>query len=128
METLHEFLTEKGEAKRLTHIIVEQRGKKEDNELELEFRRVCDGQNAMEKHLPFEILFSDKKAMSSGLQLADLVARPIGLHMFRDGQSNRAFEVLKKKFFCAGGRKNLGKDYQNWGLKIFPSPKSERPR
>lgn len=128
LETLHEFLTEKGEAKRLTHIIVEQRGKKEDNELELEFRRVCDGQNAMEKHLPFEILFSDKKAMSSGLQLADLVARPIGLHMFRDGQSNRAFDVLKKKFFCAGGRKNLGKDYQNWGLKIFPPPKSERPR
>ncbi len=128
LETLHEFLKEKGEERKLTHVVVEQRGKKEDNELELEFRRVCDGQNNIEENLPFEILFSDKKAMSSGLQLADLVARPIGLSVFRDQQENRAFEVLKKKFFCSGGRSNVGVDYHQWGLKIHPPPKSERPR
>ena len=128
LETLHEFLKEKGEERKLTHVVVEQRGKKEDNELELEFRRVCDGQNNIEENLPFEILFADKKAMSSGLQLADLVARPIGLSVFRDQQENRAFEVLKKKFFCSGGRDTVGVDYQQWGLKIHPPPKSERPR
>ena len=128
LETLHEFLEEKGEAAKLTHVVVERRGHKEDNELELEFRRICDGQNRAEKKLSFESLFSDKKAMSSGLQLADLVARPIGLNVFRGNQGNRAFDVLKKKFFCQGGRENVGADYQEWGLKIFPQPKSERPR
>ncbi len=128
LETLFEFLQEKGEQKHLTHVVVEQRGKKEDDELELEFRRICDGLNTQEKSLPFEILFADKKAMSSGLQLADLVARPIGLHVLRQGQTNRAFDVLKQKFFCAGGRANLGKDYQDVGLKIFPPLKSEGPR
>lgn len=128
LETLQEFLREKGEEKKPTHIVVERRGQKEDDELELEFRRICDGQNGSEEKLSFEILFSDKKAMSSGLQLADLVARPIGLSVFRSEQENRAFKVLKKKFFCDGGRDNVGAGYQEWGLKIFPNRKSERPR
>lgn len=128
LETLHGFLEEKSEHEKTTHVVVERRGEKEDNELELEFRRICDGHNAQERKFPFEVLFADKKAMSSGLQLADLVARPIGLSVFRGDQENRAFEVLKKKFFCAGGRAKVGADYQEWGLKIFPPPKSERPR
>lgn len=128
LETLYEFLQEKGQESKLTHVIVEQRGKKEDNELELEFRRICAGHNSTEQILPFEILFSDKKAMSSGLQLADLVARPIGLSVFRENQENRAFDVLKSKFYCEGGRENTGVNYEQWGLKIHPSPKSERPR
>jgi hypothetical protein len=128
LETLFEFLEEKDEQKNLTHVVVEQRGKKEDDELELEFRRICDGLNAREKNLPFDILFADKKVMSSGLQLADLVARPIGLHILREGQQNRAFDVLKTKFFCEGGRENVGNNYKNWGLKIHPPQKSERPR
>lgn len=128
LEALYEFLDEKNQQTNLTHVVVEQRGRKEDDELELEFRRICDGLNTQEKTLPFEILFADKKAMSSGLQLADLVARPIGLHILRQGQTNRAFDVLKHKFFCAGGRENLGENYEEWGLKIFPPQKSERPR
>lgn len=47
--------------------------------------------------------FSDKKVMLSGLQLADLVARPIGLNLLKPEQPNRAFNILKKKFFCSGG-------------------------
>jgi len=70
--------------------------------------------------LPFEIIFSDKKVMSSGLQLADLVARPIGLSHLRPGQYNRSFEVLKEKFYCDGGRKNIGKDYEGLGLMMYP--------
>jgi len=38
-----------------THIAVECRGKKEDNELELEFRRRCDGANKFGAKLPFTI-------------------------------------------------------------------------
>lgn len=121
LETLHEFLSEKGEDRKQTHVVVECRGKKEDDELELEFRRICDGNNRLGKPFPFEVLFSNKKAMSSGLQLADLVARPIGLRILRPTQKNRAFDVLKKKFYCEGGRSEVGKDYEGLGMRIFPS-------
>ena len=128
LETLFEFLQEKGQEKKQTHVVVECRGRKEDNELELEFRRICDGANRLSQQLPFDVRFSDKKAMSSGLQLADLVARPIGLSVFKPAQENRAFDVLKRKFYCAGGRDAVGNDFEGYGLKIFPSPESEKPR
>lgn len=128
METLYGFLQEKNQDDRVTHVIFECRGKKEDSELELEFRRVCDGNNRIGKHLPFQIVFADKRANSSGLQLADLVARPVGLRFLRPGQPNRAFDVLKRKFYCAGGREHVGIGFENWGLKIYPTLESEKPR
>jgi len=128
MEGLYAFLQEKTQHEKKTHIVVECRGKKEDRELELEFRRICDANNRFGIPLPFEVIFSDKKVMSSGLQLADLVARPIGLNFLRPGQENHAFEVLKKKFYCEGGREQVGKDYKGVGMKIFPAPDSEKPR
>lgn len=128
LETLYEFLAEKDQQNKKTHVVVECRGDKEDKELELEFRRICDGNNRQNKSLPFEVLFAHKKAMSSGLQLADLVARPIGLKTLRPDQENRAFEVLKSKFYCDGGRKNAGNGYEGVGMKIYPPLESEKPR
>jgi len=128
LEALNDFLQEKEQHEKKTFVVVECRGKKEDSELELEFRRICDGNNRLNKTLPFEVLFADKKALSSGLQLADLVARPIGLSVLRPEQENRAFDVLKEKFYCDGGRAGIGKDYQGLGLKIYPAPESEKPR
>lgn len=128
LETLYEFLLEKNQDAKKTHIVFECRGKKEDRDLELEFRRVCDGANRLSAQLPFEIIFADKKANSSGLQLADLVARPIGMNVLKPAQENRAFEVLTRKFYCDGGRQNVGSGYENWGLKIFPPQESEKPR
>ena len=128
LEALHEFLQEKHQDEKKTHVIVECRGKKEDDELELEFRRICDGANRFSSQLPFDVLFADKKAMSSGLQLADLVARPVGLSVFKPEQPNQAFEVLKEKFYCVGGREGVGKGFEGMGLKIFPPPESEKPR
>lgn len=122
LEALYEFLQEKEQHEKKTFVVVECRGKKEDDDLELEFRRICDANNRLNKSLPFEVLFSDKKAMSSGLQLADLVARPIGLSVLRPEQDNRAFDVLKRKFYCDGGRAGVGKDYEGLGLKIYPAP------
>ena len=63
----------------------------------------------------------------TGLQLADLVARPIGLNCIRPEQANQAFDVLKNKFFCAGGRDRVGQGYQNIGLKIYPAQKAKSP-
>lgn len=128
LETLYELMQEKNQDDTLTHVVVECRGKKEDSELELEFRRVCDGDNRLQISLPFNVIFADKKVNSSGLQLADLMARPIGLSVLRPDQENRAFDVLKRKFFCSGGRRSVGEGFQNWGLKIYPPPESEKPR
>lgn len=128
LETLYELLQEKNQDDRLTHVVVECRGSKEDNELELEFRRICDGANRWSKALPFDVKFASKQVNSAGLQLADLVARPVGLHVLRPAQENRSFDVLRRKFFCSGGRENVGTGFENWGLKIYPTPESEKPR
>jgi hypothetical protein len=99
----------------VTHVLFEKRGDKEDGELELEFRRVCEGQNAMAARLPFEMVMGDKKCNSAGLQLADLVARPIGRKVMNPEQPNRAYEILERKF-----RRSPGGSVRGWGLKVFP--------
>ncbi|MBS0608196.1 MAG: DUF3800 domain-containing protein [Proteobacteria bacterium] len=127
LEALRGFLAEKGQDEVKTHVVVECRGKKEDSELELEFRRICDGDNPGKLILPFDIVFADKKTNLAGLQLADLVARPVGLNHLRPRQQNLAFEVLKKKFFCNGGRTCVGEGYENLGLMVYPPQKAKSP-
>ncbi len=114
LERAYKFLESKEQHTKITHIVVEQRGKKEDDELELEFRRICDGQNYQNINFAFEIIMANKMTNSAGLQLADLVARPIGLHVLKPQQENRAYEILKKKFHNKNG------SYNGVGLKIFP--------
>ena len=127
LDALRDFLAEKGQDQLQTHVVVECRGKKEDAELELEFRRICDGNNMGNRHLPFDVVFADKKTNLAGLQLADLVARPVGLSYIRPAQANQAFELLRKKFFCDGGRANVGSAYENVGLMIYPAQKAKSP-
>jgi hypothetical protein len=115
LERVFRFLQSKGEHERISHIIFEKRGRREDNELELEFRRVCGGSNYLNKQFPFEIVFADKKSNSGGLQFADLLARPIGRAVLNSQQENRAYNTIKKKFYA----NNTGK-VEGWGLKVFP--------
>lgn len=119
LEQLYEFLVEKNQQHRLTHVVVEKRGTKEDNELETEFRRICDSNNRFQTSFPFKIRLVDKKANAIGLQFADMVARPIGINYMNPTQNNRAFEIIKEKFYCKD-KKVLGKDFENFGLTIFP--------
>jgi hypothetical protein len=109
MERLEHFFIAQGESEPQVHIVLEKRGKKEDNELELVFRRYCDTNN-----FPFVPVFAHKQNNSVGLQLADLVARPIGRHVINPKQDNRAYDILKKKFYRGPNGMN------GWGLKIFP--------
>ncbi len=115
IERVHYCLQGRGAGDARTHVVVERRGRREDAELELEFRRVCDGGNYHGEKLPLEIVFADKKANLPGLQLADLVARPVGMSILRPGQANRAFEVLEGKFYTNPKGSRVG-----WGLKCFP--------
>lgn len=97
LEQLYSFFQKHDQDDRLTHIIFESRGQKENSALELEFRRVCDGDNSFQKSLPFKIIIADKKTNSEGLQFADMVARPIGLSVLNPRQPNRAAKILEKK-------------------------------
>lgn len=115
MERAYKFLEEKKQQDKITHIVVEQRGKKEDEELELEFRRICDGNNYQNMQLPFDIVMVNKMSNSAGLQLADLVARPLGLSIFKPKQENRAYEIIKTKFHNNGNG-----EFNGIGLKVFP--------
>ena len=58
---------------------------------------------------------SNKMSNSAGLQLADLVARPIGIKTLRPEKENRAFEVAKSKF-----HKSECGNFDGVGFKIFP--------
>lgn len=127
LESLRDFLAEKKQDHLQTHVVVECRGKKEDRELELEFRRICDGNNPGNRQLPFDVVFADKKTNLAGLQLADLVARPVGLNYIRPAQANQAFDMLKRKFYCDGGREHVGSGYENVGLMIYPPQKAKSP-
>jgi hypothetical protein len=98
-----------------THVVFERRGAKEDQEVELEFGRICGGQNAMGRCLPFAALLVEKKCNSAGLQLADLVARPIGRKILDPAQPNRAFDILAAKL-----RRSPAGEVRGWGLKVFP--------
>lgn len=61
LERVFSFIKLQEQSKDLTHVIVEERGPREDKELELEFRRVCSGQNNTRSKMPFEIIFANKK-------------------------------------------------------------------
>lgn len=115
LERAYSFLQDQGQAERVTHVIVEARGKKEDRDLELEFRRICQGRNYHNAAYPFEIVLTDKKSNSGGLQLADLLARPIGIHVLNPTQPNRAYDIIQQKF-----RQSPNGRITGWGLKMFP--------
>jgi hypothetical protein len=115
MERLQRFLLERHQADRLTFLMVECRGKTEDAALELHFRRVCAGQNAVGAMSNLDIRFMDKRHNSTGLQLADLVAHPIGRHTIMPEQPNRAYEIVAEKF-----RRGPNGDIREYGLKTFP--------
>ena len=96
-------------ADKITYIVVEQRGKNEDNDLELEFRRICQNNN-----FNFKLRMANKQTNCAGLQLADLIARPIGLKILKPEQGNRGFDIIKSKL------RDSQEGCDNYGLKVFP--------
>lgn len=113
-----EFLEEQKQSQHLTHLIVESRGKPEDRDLELEFRKIA-AERSPEGY-PLDIRFASKQTNSGGLQIADLVAHPIARHVIKRDQPNKAFDIIKEKL--------LGyPDHEGVGLKCFPL-ESEKPQ
>ncbi len=115
IERAYVLLQEQGQGGRLTHIVVERRGRREDAELELAFRRILGGANRWGKLTCFELVFADKRTNSAGLQLADLTARPLGRHVLAPTQPNHAYEIIEKKLRRSPTGEVFGR-----GLKVFP--------
>jgi hypothetical protein len=94
--------------------VFESRGKREDAELASEFASHS-GMSPSRLESRFSPHFAAKSAAHAGLELADLVARPIGVHVMRPNQPNRAFDVIQSKL-----RRSPHGAYEGWGLKVFP--------
>ncbi len=101
MELLHEWLLQKGQ--RNIRIFCESRTKKFNTQLRKEFYRIRHNTPSVLnprtnfKDVKYKLTFLDKKSNTNGLQIADLVARPIGLSYWKPEQTNRAYEVIKNK-------------------------------
>ncbi len=115
LERVHQLLEADGQHEKETMVVFEARGAKEDAELELEFRRVCDGLNAFKRRMSFNCIIKSKQANSGGLQLADLIARPIGRKVIKPAQENRAYEIVESKL-----AKDPAGEEAKWGLRIYP--------
>jgi hypothetical protein len=126
LKRVRHFLRLNGHHDRLTHVVCEARGAKEDADLELAFQRVCDGDNRTNAKYNFDIVICDKKANSEGLQLADLMARPIGLHILRPDQPNGAYEVLSAKFFSPRYRHDWAR-IEGVSLEKRKAPRMDEP-
>lgn len=98
LEETYRFMKAKRIENKRYYFVFERRGAKEDKDLELEFRRIADGENIFRVAFSgFNIRFADKLSNSTGMQLADLTARPIGLNYLRPMQKNRSFEIIRDK-------------------------------
>lgn len=108
-------LNSRGEGKKKTWVVVECRGRLEDAQLRSAFEQIVNGNNACGRALPFGLIMIPKAANSPGLQLADLAARPIGVHSIRPDQGNRAYQEIEPKI-----RRDARGMIEGWGVKSFP--------
>lgn len=103
MERVMARLVQLNQKGKTVHVIFESRGKPEDDALELEFNRITQNRRNWGYRQPdfkvmnWEALIMPKTVNCTGMQLADLAARPIGLREMRPLQPNRAHDVLGSK-------------------------------
>lgn len=119
LEKTGEFLSCEASVGQACHVVCESRSPrqkegmgKEDRDLELEFRRIVAGKHYLQRSADlsyFDIVFASKSCNSTGLQIADLIARPIGLRVLRPDQENRAFSLIRPKIWAgpSGGADGL---------------------
>jgi hypothetical protein len=93
-----QFLKEKGQNGKTTHIVIESRGSN-DKDLWHSFQRILQRNNELQTEFPVKLVFADKKTNSIGLQLADLTAYPIGKFLLDPLKKGASFEVVEKKLF-----------------------------
>lgn len=111
------YLDDTKEENNSLQIVIEQRGKKEDQKLSQHFNtllaRGTGYVNATRIwNYGIKISFQKKKDDIVGLQVADLIAYPIARYVLNPERANPAFEIFQNKFYSKKGKR--------YGLKIFP--------
>lgn len=99
------------------YIVIEERGKKENKQLQEHFDKViARGTGFVNSErlraLNLKIEFRAKKKNINGLQLADLIAYPVARHVMEKDRANPAFDLLFPKFYHKRGK--------IYGLKTYP--------
>ena len=115
MERMHMFLRGEQMHERTTHIVFESRGAAEDQRLLRTFDEIRRGQRTAGRMPNLRYEFASKRSNSTGLQLADLIARPIALQVFRPNQPNRAYTTFASKLW-----RDADGNVRGRGLKVFP--------
>jgi hypothetical protein len=115
MERVFLHLQRRGQRDRPTCMVFESRGKAEDADLEREFERVRSSTRLRGLETTLTFRCAAKSANSTGLQIADMVARPIGLRVIRPGQANAAWDRIDPKIVRSPAGETRG-----WGLKVYP--------
>jgi hypothetical protein len=101
------------------HIVIEQRGKREDKELFIHIQRIVGGGTGYVKPQRLAqyiegVSFESKKRNLTGLQVADLVAYPISRYVIDPERANPAYDLISEKLYRD---MRTGKIF---GLKIYP--------
>lgn len=113
LERVYRFLQEKKQNGKLTHLVIESRMPEENRNLGRAFHQILEENKEWQERYPLRLVFADKKVNSIGIQLADLIAYPIGRHILNPEEKNLAFEIVEKKLFQYP-------HYIKLGLEIFP--------
>lgn len=113
LERIEHYLEEHQESTKQTCLIFEKRGTREDRELEESFSNYSHEKHRVLAH-NLALKMCSKQVNSSGLQIADLIATPIGHNFLRPNQKNRAYEIVSKKIYSPVG---VG---PGWNQKVFP--------
>lgn len=108
-----------------THVVIEARASKQDRVALNQFQSGLAGVGSLATppSSRVKLLSASKQANSAGLQIADLVVRPIVLQFLRPDQPNRAWEAISPKMFSLGGSLLAGVPDLN-GLAFVPKHES----
>jgi len=114
------FCTDNRNSSSVVSIIIEKRGKKEDQKLLSHYNTIVDRGTYHVVPDRFKQRITDfsmvaKKDNSVGLQVADLCAYPVARHVLNDKEPYIPFTIIENKIYCGSNGKVDG-----YGLKIFP--------
>lgn len=104
------FFQRKNNCNKKVNILIEGRNRQDNELLWSTFEKIIENNK-----YNFSLRTVKKISNNIGLQIADIVARPISLYVLKPDQHNRTHSIILKKF-----DKNKKGSFEGYGLKKFP--------
>lgn len=118
---LNNLLQSRGQHNLDASLVVESRGEQDDRRLLQEYQAIRSNARYSGRTPPnFELRFDAKGNNTAGVQIADLVAHPIGNHIANPQQHSRAWDTISTKL-----RRSPQGAVNGWGLITLPDPTLE---